>query len=210
MGCQIYTSSVLESIQKEYKILIVHSFVNPAKYYICQQKMTRPEIKIKLEPIDWLVEITGLLAIVLIVGLPAYYFGQLPDQIPGHYGIDGQVDRFDEKVSIWVLPLIAIFTYIGLAALNRFPHIFNYPKEITIENAERQYKIACRFIRFLNTIIACFFCYITYKTIFSALGRQNGLGHVFVYVFIALIALAIVFYFYQAKKNSKPLANSKD
>ena len=160
--------------------------------------MTRPKLKIEPEPIDRIVESIGVIGVILLIGLPIIHYSGLPDIIPRHYGLSGEPDGFSGKGIIWTLPAIGLIMYVGMAILNKFPHIFNYPKEITSENAERQYKIATKLVRFLNTIIVCVFCYITYATIQTALGKQSGLGSYFTPIFVVLIFGTIGIYLYKS------------
>ena len=164
--------------------------------------MTRPKIKIENEPIDWIVQSIGIIGIILLIGLPIFHYSSLPDIIPRHYGFNGKPDGFSGKGIIWTLPAIGLVMYVGMAILNKFPHIFNYLIEITSENAERQYKIATKLLRFLNTIIVCVFCYITYATIQTALGKQSGLGSYFTPIFMVLIFGTIGIYLYKSIKEN--------
>ena len=163
--------------------------------------MTKPKIKIVPEPIDRIIESLGVIGIILLVGLPIFHYSSLPDIIPRHYGFNGEPDGFSGKGIIWTLPAIGLLMYLGMAILNKFPHIFNYLIEITSENAERQYIIATKLVRFLNTIIACVFCYITYATIQTALGQQSGLGSYFAPIFIVLILGTIGIYVYKSIRD---------
>ena len=164
--------------------------------------MTRPKIKIENEPIDWIVQSIGIIGIILLIGLPIFHYSSLPDIIPRHYGFNGKPDGFSGKGIIWTLPAIGLVMYAGMAILTKFPHIFNYLIEITSENAERQYKIATKLLRFLNTIIVCVFCYITYATIQTALGKQSGLGSYFTPIFMVLIFGSIGIYLYKSIKEN--------
>ena len=163
--------------------------------------MTKLKIEIEPEPIDRIVESIGVIGVILLIGLPIFHYSSLPDIIPRHYGLSGEPDGFSGKGIIWTLPAIGLVMYVGMAILNKFPHIFNYPKEITSENAKRQYKIATKLVRFLNTIIVCVFCYITYATIQTVLGKQSGLGSYFTPIFVVLIFGTIGIYLYKSIKE---------
>ena len=156
--------------------------------------MERPRISIKLEPIDLIIEGIGILGLIALITLPFMYYNLLPETIPRHFGITGEVDAYSGKGLIWILPLIGILMYVGMFWLNKYPHIFNYPQEITKENAERQYKMATRMIRVLNAIITCVFAYITYTIIQTALGNQEGLGSLFTPVFLILVFGTLVYF----------------
>jgi uncharacterized membrane protein len=166
-------------------------------------KMARPQINIKPEAADWLIEIVGIIAILLLIGLPVYYYSSLPDVIPRHYGLDGQPDAYSGKGFIWTLPVIGVVMYTGLWILNRFPHVFNYPAEITPENALPMYRMAQRLIRIINTIMACLFAWLTYATILTALGKQQGLGSFFSPALLVLIFGPIGIYLFVAARKKR-------
>ena len=162
--------------------------------------MTRPKIKIELDPIDKFINGTGILGILLLIALPLYFYRELPEVIPSHFGFDGEADGFNDMNSIWTLPVIGVMIYLGMAILIKYPHIFNYPKEITEENAEQMYRIAGKFIRVLNAVSACIFAYITYSSIQTALGNQIGLGGYFALVFLILMFATIGYFLYKLTK----------
>jgi len=149
--------------------------------------LKRPKRQIELESIDRVIQAIGLIALVVLIGLPLYYFQQLPDIIPSHYGnygSNGEPDGFSGKRIIWTLPIIGIILNVGLHCLNKYPHTFNYPQKVTEENAKRLYTTATKVIRFLNAQIAIVFAYITYSTIHTALGTKSGLGKSFLLIFV--------------------------
>lgn len=164
--------------------------------------MKRPKIKIEKTSIDIVTEIIGLIGVVLLIGLPLYYFNTLPETIPRHFGANGEPDGFSGKGIIWALPIIGVLMYVGLFWLNKYPHTFNYPQKVTEENVEGLYTMGTKMIRTLNTIIASVFAYITYSTIQTALGNQNGLGAWFTPVFMLLIfGVTGYFLFKSTSKN---------
>ncbi len=166
-----------------------------------KNKEERPKLKIDKEPVDRFFEIIGLIGVVLLVALPFVHFGSLPDTVPVHYGINGQPDSYGSKNMVWLLMVVGIIIYISLAVLTRYPHIFNYPKKITAENAYTQYKMACRLIRVLNAVSAWFFAYIVYTTIAVASGRHSGPGSWLVVALIGVTALTMGVYIYKAMKK---------
>lgn len=170
--------------------------------------MERPRIKIEKNLVDIATEIIGILGLILLIGLPLYYFDKLPETIPRHFGANGQPDGFSGKGIIWTLPIIGIVMYIGIFWLNKYPHIFNYPQQVTKENAERLYKIVTRMIRTLNAIISCVFAYITYSTIQTALGNQNGLGAWFNLVFMILMFGITGYFLYKSMSKKSQTANN--
>ncbi|EKB50621.1 DUF1648 domain-containing protein [Cecembia lonarensis] len=161
----------------------------------------RPIIKLQWSSMDKIMEGLGFLALVLLLVLPIYFYPELPDRIPKHYNVSGQVTAYWGKGMIWMMPIMGLITYAGLFFLNKVPHIFNYPTEITPENAERQYRMATRMIRTLNVIIVCTFLYSSYGTIQNALGNQVGLGRGFMPFFLITLFGTIVVYLIKAFKK---------
>lgn len=154
----------------------------------------RPKIKITLTTTDKTFEIIGWLSIVAVWGLIFTNYSNLPDTIPTHYNGTGQADGFGGKDVIFTLPLIATILFIVLTVLNNFPHIFNYPTNITQNNAFRQYTNATRLIRFLKIIIVFIFGLITFKTIQNANGEAGGLGVLFLPLTIGLLFIPLIYF----------------
>ncbi|MFM7765447.1 MAG: DUF1648 domain-containing protein, partial [Sphingomonadales bacterium] len=127
----------------------------------------------------------------------------LPDTIPTHYNGAGQADGFGGKGYILTLPLIATVLFIGLTILNKFPHIFNYPTNITQDNALRQYTNATRLIRYLKFIIAVIFGLIAFKTIQNANGQADGLGIWFLPLTLGLIFIPLTYYIIKTLKTKQ-------
>lgn len=161
----------------------------------------RPIIKLKWNSWDKILEGLGFLALALLLVLPFYFYPELPDRIPRHFDAAGQVTAYGGKGMIWFKPIMGLIMYAGLFLLNRVPQIFNYPSEITPENAERQYRMATRMIRTLNVIIVCTFLYTSYSTIQNALGNQEGLGIAFMPFFLISLFGVIVVYLIKALKK---------
>lgn len=165
--------------------------------------MERPKIKIHLDISDYIIEVIGAIFMIMMIGWPLYFFNELPEIIPRHFNAAGEPDGFSQKNIIWTLPAIGLVIYIGMFFLNKFPHIFNYPKGITQENAEQQYRIATKLIRTINMLTAVSFFYIGYGTIQTALNKQDGLGTFFLPIFLLVIFGTIGIYMYQALKKNK-------
>ncbi|WP_291783537.1 DUF1648 domain-containing protein [Cecembia sp.] len=154
----------------------------------------RPIIKLEWSAMDKIMEGLGFLALVLLLALPIYYYPELPDRVPRHYDASGQVTAYGGKGMIWMMPIMGLITYTGLFFLNKVPHIFNYPTAITPENAEKQYRGATRMMRTLNLVIVFTFLFLTFSTIQTSLGLQEGLNEFFMGISIGLLTGVILIY----------------
>ena len=153
----------------------------------------RPKIKIELTNIDKAFEIIGWLVLFVTCFLTITNYNNLPDIIPIHYNAAGEADGFGRKANILILPIISTILFIGLTLLNRVPHIFNYPTNITRENAKRQYTFATRLIRYLKVIIVVMFGFIAIRTIQSANRQVEGLETWFLPLSLGSIFILIVY-----------------
>jgi uncharacterized membrane protein len=154
----------------------------------------RPKLKIKLDIYDKTLELLAFSAFIWLIWLVFRYYPDLPERIPTHYDIQGKADAYSSKSSFFILPLVGSVIYTGLLILNRFPHIFNYPKAITAENARRQYTLATKLVRGLNFINITGFAFFTYYEILTALGSVSGIPVTVIYLYLASIAGILVMY----------------
>ena len=154
----------------------------------------RPRIKLQLNQTDKILEIVGWISVVGIWALPLINYSILPEIIPIHFNGAGKADEFGNKTHIFVLPIISTLLFIGLTTLNKHPHMFNYPSQITKENAVHQYTNATRMMRVLKLVIVLLFGLIIFKTIENVNGNADGLGTWFLPFTIGLfISLTIYF-----------------
>ena len=136
----------------------------------------RPRLKITLSQLDKRLELGSLILMLAMWGLTIFSFIKLPNTIPIHYNGSGQVDSYGDKMTLFLLPIIATIIYFGLTKLNKYPHIFNYMTTITSENAEKNYGIATRMLRFLKFTIILVFTSIILVTYWTTIGITKGLG----------------------------------
>jgi len=170
---------------------------------ITETMSKRPKLKLELTTFDKTLEILGWTSILAIWVLTITNYTNLPDTIPIHYNGAGQADGFGGKATILTLPLIATVLFVGMTILNKFPHIFNYPTNITQDNALRQYTNATRMIRYLKFIIVIIFGLIAFKTIQNANGQADGLGIWFLPLTLGLIFIPLTYFVVKSFKATK-------
>ncbi|MGO2655081.1 MAG: DUF1648 domain-containing protein [Pseudoclavibacter sp.] len=86
-----------------------------------------------------LMTLAGL--IYLLVSYPS-----LPEVIPTHFGIHGEPDAWGPRGSLIGLGLVWLLLSVLVAGLARYPHVANYPVEVTGQNAARLYRIASQLL----------------------------------------------------------------
>jgi len=86
--------------------------------------MKRPKIKLEKDVLDQFLEAIAFVSLIVLVIIPIVYYYQLPEKIPLHFGADGTADRFGDRSSIWLVPIIGCIMVIGLFMLNKRPVFF--------------------------------------------------------------------------------------
>ena len=161
----------------------------------------RPIIKIVPTAADRWVEILGWLALLTMWIFTIKSYSTLPDIIPVHYNVAGQPDGYGQKITILTLPGIALVLFVGLTVLNRFPHIFNYPTEITPENALRQYTHATRLIRYIKLGLVMLFCFILFHILQTANGADQSMNPWVLPVGIGFIFVVVAYFVVKAYRE---------
>ncbi len=156
-------------------------------------KEERPIYKIELSLLDKLLDILGWLILLLFWLMTVLNYSNMPDTIPTHFDLSGKPDSFGNKSTIFILPILCSILFVGMTILNKFPHIFNYPTKITSRNAESQYTIATRLIRYLKLIVILTFSTIGLMTSLTANNKLSGLGIGFLSVFLGLIFIPLIY-----------------
>lgn len=159
---------------------------------------SRPVLKVPFSKLDLFAEVAALLGIILEVTITFFYWYALPARIPTHVGFNGQPDSWGGKGSLIALVVVSLVLYVGLTLLERYPHIYNYPVQITEENAPRQYSIARSLLVWVKLEMAWIFAVLQWQTIQVALGRAAGLGNMLVLTIIIVNMLTIGVGLYKA------------
>jgi uncharacterized membrane protein len=133
----------------------------------------------------------GLLGVYLLVA--SVLFQQLPERVPTHFGVGGTPDAFGSRMSVWVLPAIAVVMVLVFRVLSNYPHHFNLPVKITPENAEIEYRKAIRLMQMMSISLILVFLILTIQTSRVALGHASGLGMAILAVLL-LPALPLMIY----------------
>lgn len=163
----------------------------------------RPKLNIELTAVDKLVEGVGWVLLVAVWALTTTTYSNLPDTIPIHFNGAGQADGFGGKANMLTLPLMATILFIGMTIINKFPHAYNYPTEITNDNALKQYTNATRLIRYLKLIIVFIFGLIVFETIQYANGEANGLSVWFLPLALGLIFIPLTYFIVNSFRSKK-------
>lgn len=161
----------------------------------------RPRLKLQLNQTDKILEVFGWVSVVGIWALTLINYFDLPEVIPIHFNGAGKADGFGNKTHIFILPIISTLLFIGLTTLNKHPHMFNYPSQITKENAVHQYTNATRMIRVLKLVIVVLFGLIVFRKIQIINGHADGLGTWFLPLTMGMIFIPMLYFLIKSLKK---------
>ena len=127
-----------------------------------------------------------------MAAFPYIIYSRLPEIIPTHINIIGEIDGYGSKDTFNILPFFGVIIYVGLSIMQKYPHVFNYPVEVNEDNCRQLYSLGikcCRFIKIISTLIIT---YITYHITCYAFGIEATMIPV---IFLALGLLISMIYF---------------
>lgn len=161
----------------------------------------RPRIQIEPKKGDKILEATGWLSMVALFAFSIYAYSTLPETIPTHFNISGEADAYGGKATLWILPVVALATFLLLTFVSRYPHYCNYPVEITEANAQFQYRNLVQLMRTMKLLMILIFGGITVLIYCTAQGWISGIGILPILVVTTLPILPIVYFFIKMKKG---------
>ena len=144
-------------------------------------------------------KITNLISLLSVVGIVLYViitWKNIPDMIPGHYNIAGEIDKYSSKNSIWILIVVQILLFTMMSVLERFPNIWNTGVKITEENRERVYTNLRNMQTYLKMMIMIYFSYMTFQSI----GGGN-LHSMSIFIFLVLVFGGMAIFLVKIFKN---------
>ena len=136
----------------------------------------RPEIKTPKAKSEWVWDIIGLIVYIASVFFLIYIWNKLPDQVPGHYNAQGEVDRMGSKFELLLLPGIGLFMLILMQFFERHPEMHNYPQRFNESNAQQFYLQSRKLVNQLKNICLIILSLLVFESVSIALDWWNGFG----------------------------------
>lgn len=163
-------------------------------------------MKLKYTKLQLALEIIGLLFLVCMVVFIYTQWDQIPQQVPMHYNVLGEIDSWGSKYQTLILPTISILLYIFITVISFFPQIWNVPVQITDENKEAVYLSTKNLIIFVKVEMLTIFFYLNYHTI-----TAHPLSITFLPISMIIIFGTLIFFIVQTirlgnrKKHNRKL-----
>lgn len=138
-----------------------------------------------LKSLVWFLIATPLLYL-------AYLWPSLPERVPMHYDLHGNVDRVGAKEELVFLVLIITAVNVGVYLLLKNAHLIS-PKKHSGQNTDRMLRMGFTVATFISAIL----CFILYSTIYGLPSFFPGI----VLSFVGLLLSIMGNYMYNIRPN---------
>lgn len=155
-------------------------------------------MEIKHNKLDTIAEVFCMILLIVTTLYTIYMYIQLPEKIPIHYNAAGVIDRYGNKLEIFILLIVTWVMYIGLSLVTRVPQFWNTGVSVTAENKDRVYRILKNMLKIIKMEIIVIFCCLIYNTT-----TLYNLPKWFVPVFLVLLFSTMLISFIVLIKKAK-------
>ncbi len=142
-----------------------------------------------------------LLAFIFLVlnfVLVGISFSFLPEIIPTHFGIKGNIDGTGPKSILWSIPILSTLVYFIIKSSSKHPHLHNYSQKITKENAPILYKKSMELGAFINMITTGLLLILSLVIILCAVTSSEKYGTI---LFVSVVLYLIILLFKTFRLN---------
>jgi hypothetical protein len=150
---------------------------------------------------DYIAEVAALTGVFSGLMLLGMIWGDLPGEIPRHFGLTGEPTAWAGRWSAVGPVIIAVALYVGLTLLARVPHVFNYPFPITEQNAAIQYRLGRSMVIWLKAICVWMMISIVWSQARVALGDAEGVSPFLIFGFLIGLHVTIGIFIYRAFRH---------
>ena len=135
--------------------------------------------------------ILGILAPAVLLGAIVFVlirFPSLPEQIPTHYNMAGEIDGYGGRFSLLLMPLIGLVMDGVLALVGRFPKSWNTGVRVTLYNRVRVYRILRDMMAETRLGMALLFAgFAVYQSLLPEHFSGNVIGVMTLLIFVPLV-----------------------
>ncbi|RUL56899.1 DUF1648 domain-containing protein [Lysinibacillus antri] len=160
----------------------------------------RPILKLPKTKVEKIMDAMGLGIFLLAILFLIVNWGNIPEEVPGHFNATGEVDRWGSKVEVIILPIIGTFLFMLMSAFEKAPHMHNYPKRINETNAYQFYTQSTRLLNVVKNLCLVMFAFLIVQIVRVSLGDIQSLGLLFLPVFLIILFGVMISGIYKQSK----------
>lgn len=150
--------------------------------------------------------IVEILMLLVVVGSIVYFFfsySKLPETVPNHIDLKGQIDGYGKKTSNLILPILQLVFYIGLSVLQKFPNIYNYPIEVTEKNMDSLYALGVKAVSRMKFFVVLIFANMMFSVTELAFGRNYDAIPAISMLLVVSMMIMLVYYIVKMSKQQQ-------
>lgn len=156
------------------------------------------KVTLKNSRFQIVLEVLSLLILISTIALLIIRWKDLPDQIPGHYNLAGEIDRWGNKNELIVIPVFSIMLYLLLTVITFFPSIWNMPVSVTDKNKEKVYGCVKSMLLVMKVEIMALFFWINYNSM-----SAKAMTPLFLPILLITVFGTMIYYLVKTVKLSK-------
>lgn len=142
----------------------------------------------------------ALIVIIISFAMIGIHWNDLPDQVPMHFNLQGQANRYGSKSELFILPVLslglwALFRWMSKRALKINPHKYG-------AKTPQQLQITRRFMAEMTLFTTVLLAIGVYSIMAIAVGKSAGTSFMMAFTGIGLLILFIT-YFVRLKTLTK-------
>ena len=150
----------------------------------------RPDIKLTQRGTERVIILFSSIFFMASIAFSIFSYLRSPEIIPIHFAADGTPNNYGSRLTLFIIPAIAVVLFFGLNALSRHPKIYNYSQKITVDNAETIYRSGSRMILALNGCLMLIF-FIIELEMYRGVRNRHLPFHWWEFAFITIVPIAI-------------------
>jgi len=165
-------------------------------------KEYRPVVNLPDSRIEKIYDTISLVCVIIMILGSIAVIGFLPDRIPIHWNLKGEVDGYGGKLTMLILPLLSVLFFFMFSWIYKIPHKYNYLRKLTPENYEEQYLNGRKLLRIVHLISQItFVCLFGFMIKGALSGSQNIPSWFIALILVATIGIPVLYAFKSAHKN---------
>lgn len=155
----------------------------------------RPKLELPRTRMQKVANIVGYGVFIIGIIYSIINLATLPQEVPIHFNIAGEVDGWGSKYILLLLPFIGIVTLLALEALEKRPHVHNYTStNINENNVYQHYELSIRTCNLVKNGTLVFLGLLQIEIVQSAKQASFTFGNFLLGILVVLLVLPIIWH----------------
>ena len=169
----------------------------------------RPEISLPKTTLQKIANGIGYGVFIISVLYSILNLPTLPSEVPIHFNFAGEADGWGSKYVLLLLPFVGIVTVLALEAVEKRPHVHNYPQHINESNVHQFYEISIRTANLIKNGTLVIFGLLQIEIVLGAKESSFTFGNMLFGTMIVIVLLPIAWHIFSMTQLKPTKENSK-